>query len=138
MHRVRWWLAASIATAIQLFGLYRPTGPPEVDQLPGLDKIAHVSIFAVPLLLILVAVSGLGEVRIARRRWLVIVGVFLGHAVLSEVIQGTFYRERTGDPLDVLADWAGVALGLGAFLLLNRRHSGAVSPEGEPEPAVRS
>jgi hypothetical protein len=37
--------------------------------------------------------------------------VFAVHAVLSEVVQGSLYRYRTGDPYDVLADWVGLGLG---------------------------
>jgi hypothetical protein len=39
----------------------------------------------------------------------VVVGLFAAHAVVSEAIQHLWYRHRTGDPLDVLADWVGIA-----------------------------
>jgi hypothetical protein len=39
-----------------------------------------------------------------------LVGVLLAHAVVSEVVQGVFMPHRDGDPLDALADAAGVLL----------------------------
>jgi len=42
----------------------------------------------------------------------VVVGIFAAHAVVSELIQHVWYRHRTGDPLDVLADWVGIAAGV--------------------------
>ena len=41
-----------------------------------------------------------------------VVGVFSAHAVASELIQHVWYRYRTGDPLDVIADWIGIAAGV--------------------------
>ena len=40
------------------------------------------------------------------------VGVFAAHAVVSELIQHVWYQHRTGDPLDVVADWIGIAAGV--------------------------
>jgi hypothetical protein len=38
-----------------------------------------------------------------------VVGVFGVHAVVSELIQHVWYQHRTGDLLDVVADWVGIA-----------------------------
>ena len=52
------------------------------------------------------------------------------HAVVSELVQHFFYTGRTGDPLDVLADWAGVTLGaVVGVALLGRVQRG---PGGAP------
>ena len=51
------------------------------------------------------------------------VGVFAAHAVVSELIQHLWYRYRTGDPLDVIADWIGVAAGVVLALLIVLRGS---------------
>jgi cytosine/uracil/thiamine/allantoin permease len=59
------------------------------------------------------------QVRI--RTILVVAAIFAVHGVLSEIIQHTFYRERSGDPLDVLADWSGIIVGVCGFLLVARR-----------------
>ena len=58
--------------------------------------------------------------RLAAAPVWVAAGLFLAHAVVSEVIQGVAYPSRTGDPLDVLADAIGVMVGVGAFQLLTR------------------
>ena len=41
---------------------------------------------------------------------MVAIWVFAAHAVVSELIQGAFYTDRSGDPLDLLADWSGIAI----------------------------
>jgi hypothetical protein len=37
------------------------------------------------------------------------------------MIQHFFYRTRTGDPRDALADAVGICLGVGVFLLIHYR-----------------
>jgi VanZ family protein len=61
--------------------------------------------------------------------------LFSLHAVASELIQGAFYVWRKGDPLDVVADLAGIALGLGVFGLVRRRAPRRGTAAGRPEPA---
>jgi hypothetical protein len=75
-----------------------PAGP---DGVPGLDKVVHVATFGA------LAFTGL-RVGLAARWWLPLLAV---HAVASEVIQGLLLSRRSGDPLDVLADLAGVLAG---------------------------
>ena len=112
-----WRLAAAgagLALAFHLWGLYRPSAPPEAALFPGADKILHAFGFALPVILIAVAYvlrcRAVG--RPPRRRVLaVIAGVFVAHAVVSELIQHRFYVHRAGDPLDVLADWTGIVAG---------------------------
>lgn len=117
---------AALALAGQLYGLYRETGPPTPAWFPQADKLEHGLGFALPAGLVLVAldVRERTQRRVAERsgrRAVVVAAVFATHAVVSELIQHAFYRHRTGDPFDVLADCAGVALGVGAALLLRRR-----------------
>ena len=113
-----WQLAAAgavIAVLLQLWGLYRVVGPPRPPWFPFADKLEHAVGFAVPVILILLAAA-------LRRppgwQWpspaaqAAVVGVFAAHAVVSELIQHVWYRHRTGDPLDVLADWVGIAAGV--------------------------
>lgn len=126
------WLLAAVAVAIQFFALYRPSGPPSSLSIPGLDKVAHLLIFALPVLLILLALSS--SVRslspsvrsLSLSKGMIIIGIFAAHAVISEVVQGTFYRHRNGDPWDVVADVLGIALGGLVFVLVARRRSGRV------------
>ncbi len=53
-----WRLAAAgagLAVAFHLWGLYRPSAPPEAALFPGADKILHAFGFALPVILIAVA-----------------------------------------------------------------------------------
>ena len=111
--------AAALAVLVQLWGLYRVTGPPTPPWFPNADKVEHVLGFAAPVFLVLLA-SWRG--RQARSRTIIVVALIFGvHAVLSELIQHTFYRGRSGDPLDVLADWSGIIVGVCGFLVVSRR-----------------
>ena len=112
-------VAAALALLAQFWGLYRVTGPPTAPWFPNADKVLHAVGFAVPVFLVLLAIW-LGR-RIRTRTILVVAAIFGVHAVLSEIIQHTFYRERSGDPLDVLADWSGIIVGVCGFLLISRR-----------------
>ncbi|GAB3759097.1 VanZ family protein [Microlunatus parietis] len=114
--------AAVISCLAQLIALYRPAGPPAPDLVPHLDKVGHLVIFAVPVLLIMLW-------RAARRRgrpgpWFgtAVIAIFVGHAVLSEVVQGALLPDRSGDLFDVGADLLGIAIGYGtAVLIIARR-----------------
>ncbi len=102
---------AAVALGVQLLALYLPgsaEGPLELAGLPGADKVVHAFLFGVPVYL-------LG--RLTRRVGLVAIG-FAVHAVVSELVQRWFVPYRDGDPLDALADLAGIGL---AVLLLRRR-----------------
>ncbi|HSU37048.1 MAG TPA: hypothetical protein VLJ88_15430 [Propionibacteriaceae bacterium] len=105
---------AGLAVAFHLWGLYRPSAPPQAGLFPGADKILHAAGFALPVILITVA-YGLrcrADGRPPMRRVpAVIGGVLVVHAVVSELIQHRFYLHRAGDPLDVVADWIGIAVG---------------------------
>ncbi|HEX8488153.1 MAG TPA: VanZ family protein [Propionibacteriaceae bacterium] len=114
---------AALAVLAQLYGLYRSSGPQTLSWFPQADKLAHLVLFAVPVGLILLArgVRTNGASRWAPHRFTAsVVVLFLLHAVVSELIQHTFYATRTGDPLDVLADWLGVAVGVALARLLGR------------------
>ena len=133
-----------LAVLVHLFGLYRPTGPPSPAWFPRADKVEHLVGFGAPVCLLLLARlsrrTGTGPAGVARNdpaaaprrdrfpRW--VVGIFAGHAVVSELVQHSFYRHRTGDPVDALADLAGVTLGWWVARLLARR----VLPSGLPDP----
>jgi hypothetical protein len=142
-----WQLAALGAVAavlLQLWGLYRVAGPPQPSWFRFADKVEHTVGFALPVLLILVAGALHGRlgwqwpgrrtsflVRLGwqwpgRRTSFLVVAIFAAHAVVSEVIQHVWYRYRTGDPLDVLADWVGITVGFLLFRLIFLRRSRAL------------
>lgn len=108
-----WAALALLATALQLYGLYRVTGPQILSWFPHLDKVEHGAGFALPLALTVLALGlRVGPEAFRRRRVLtLLVGASAAHAVVSEIVQHAWYRHRTGDPADVLADWVGVAVG---------------------------
>lgn len=138
--------AALVALVVHLWGLYRDHGPPSVPWFPQADKLEHLVGFGLPCFLVLLALqtfasaserrsaggSGdrppVGQVRAAAagrllgvRTVALVVGLFVLHAGVSEVVQGELYTTRSGDPLDALADVTGTALGLVAYLVLRRR-----------------
>lgn len=95
------WIALAVVLVGHLCALYAPGSPePAPVDIPGLDKVVHVALFALPAFLI---------GRLTRASWPL--WLLLAHAPISELIQHAFIPLRTGDPLDLLADLAGVALG---------------------------
>lgn len=107
--------ALALAVLVQLVVLYAPAGP-GAGPFPNSDKVVHVLVFLVP---VAVATLVTGRPR-------VVAAVFVAHAVVSEVVQGTVLPMRSGDPLDALADVVGVGLGLAVALrIARRRGSGA-------------
>jgi mRNA-degrading endonuclease toxin of MazEF toxin-antitoxin module len=81
-----------------------------VPLFPHADKVVHVLVFLVPT-----AVALLAGIRPV-----LVVALFAGHAVVSEVVQGALLTTRSGDPLDVLADLTGVALAVVLWRLVAR------------------
>jgi hypothetical protein len=104
--RVALAVAAALAVLVQLVVLYVPRAP-GVPLFPGADKVIHLLVFAVPVLLLLMA-------GVSPRP---VVAVFAVHAGASELVQGTLLPDRSADPLDALADLAGVALGWAVWRL---------------------
>jgi VanZ family protein len=122
-------LGAVVAVLLQLWGLYRVAGPPQPSWFRYADKVEHALGFALPVLLILVAAAlygGPGRQWPGTRTRVLVVAMFTAHAVVSEVIQHLWYRHRTGDPLDVIADWVGIAVGFVLFRLSFLRRSRAL------------
>ena len=102
-----WWLLLWVALITQMVVLYAPSAPggPEVS---GLDKVIHASVFGAPALFALLA--GVPP------RW--VLGLLVLHAPVSELVQATMLPARDGDLADGVADVTGVALALGAFMVI--------------------
>lgn len=107
---VTWRVLFTVAVVGHLVVLYWPR-PVSAGGLPYLDKAVHLAVFAA------VATTGL-RARVLPALWLV--GLLAVHAVVSEVLQASALPARSGDPWDVVADLAGVALGAVAATVLAR------------------
>lgn len=107
---MRWSLLAALLVQVALLYLYVPT-PSGAASIPHADKVVHAAIFAAPALL-----GVLGGLR----PWLVAL-VLAVHAPVSEMVQHYLIPGRFGDPVDMLADWAGIGIGLVLGLWLARR-----------------
>ena len=107
-----------VTVVVQLVVLYAPRTP-SAGSVPGLDKLVHAAVFAA----VAWAALRCGFPRLA------VAVVLTAHAVLSEVLQAQLLAARSGDPLDVVADLAGVvlALALGRSAVPN---GGAARPAG--------
>jgi VanZ family protein len=95
---LRWRLAFVLVVIVQLVVLYWP-GAPSTGGVP-IDKVVHATVFG--------AVLWVGARAGVPFRPLL--AVLVGHAVVSELIQHYLLSGRTGDPLDVVADLAGVLI----------------------------
>jgi hypothetical protein len=83
--------AAVVAVAVHLWGLYRDHGPPTPGWFPQSDKLEHLVGFGLPCFLVLLALhlraAAAGGTLRARTVGLV-AGLFVLHAVVSELVQG--------------------------------------------------
>jgi hypothetical protein len=132
-------VAAGLAVVLQLWGMY--AGPPAAaNWFPGADKVQHAVAFALPVLLVPWAdtLRRRAAGRPPRARVLVgMVWISAAHAVVSELVQHIAYTDRVGDPLDVLADWSGIAVGgllAGTVLTLQQagRHRALLAAQKVP------
>ena len=108
----RWWVAVSVLSLLgHLAVLYWPVVT-VVGPVTWSDKVVHVLVFAVPVVLV-------GR---ATRRPLWTTLAFAAHAPVSELTQQLLLPGRSGDLWDVVADLAGVLVGAVA-LVVSRRAS---------------
>ena len=96
--------AFGAAVLVSLVVLFAPAGdvPPAP---PGVDKVVHLLLFAV------LAVTG----RWAGVRLGALAAVLAAYAALSEVLQALTPLARSGSPADLLADLAGIAVGIAGW-----------------------
>ena len=99
-------VVAACLLLVQSLVLYWPSPPdvPVAGLIPHLDKLVHLGVFALPTAARVVAL----------RRWGPAVAAMVLQASVSEAVQGAFIPGRGADPLDLVADLAGVALGVAA------------------------
>lgn len=101
-----------LALLLQVYVLYLYVpGPSDTVAIPHADKLVHAAVFALP--------AAVGVVA-RLRPWLVGL-VLAAHAPVSELVQHLWVTGRSGEPWDVVADWVGIALGLGLGALVASR-----------------
>jgi VanZ family protein len=106
-----WRIGFVAAVALQLYGVYTPREAGPHVGIPGIDKVAHLFLFG--------SVAFLGLMVRIPARWLL--GALVANAIVSELVQYWVLPQRDGDPFDVLADLAGVAVGAWlAFRVIRR------------------
>jgi VanZ family protein len=123
--RRRWKQIALLAAAIGLYWLamFAGTHLPLQTTPPGdpysLDKLQHITAFAIFAALLCYAGSTFGVARL--RLYVGVIGLIAGYAAIDEFSQ-QFVPERTPDFFDWLADMAGAATGIVAFAAIRRIH----------------
>lgn len=129
----RWW-PTGLTLGVILWLTLAPSPVPETDipLFPGADKIVHALMMAA---LTLVADFDLG--RVEKRR---LSGVKAKHvcvialltaifAAIDEWLQGAMGLGRTADPMDLLADIAGILTATVTLLIIHsRQHKNGSNP----------
>ena len=100
----------AVTVLVSLAVLFAP-GSDVPSAPPGVDKLVHLALF------LALALAG----RWAGIRAVPLAVLLVAYGGVSEVVQAVSDLERSGSVLDWLADAAGVALGLGAWALGERR-----------------
>ncbi len=100
-----------IAVVLQFVVLYAPRVPPVGSTGLPVDKFVHAGAFALATAALIWA---------GVPRW-VAISVMAAHAPLSELVQSRLLVDRSGDPMDVVADLVGVVLGVLAVDALQSR-----------------
>lgn len=90
-----WW----VMLLVQAYGLYGPVVQ-DPEGPVGLDKVGHLLMFGVA--------AGAAAALRSRVALLVVVG----HALVSEPLQGLLTDSRQPDLLDLAADLVGIAVGV--------------------------
>ena len=81
-------------------------------ELFSVDKLVHAGVFAVLVILLVRAVrSHHGEVDLRSRGILLWIGACIAYGGALEIMQGTFFIQRTADLLDFIANGTGCLLG---------------------------
>lgn len=94
--------ALALACALHLLVLYLPRAPSIGPSGVRLDLLVHAAVFAGVALAAVWAGAPLRLVAV----------VLVAEAVVSEVVQGLWLPQRSGDVTDAAADLVGTALGL--------------------------
>ena len=87
--------------------LFPTTNIPKVE-VPAIDKLGHVILFAILVIIWLLFVLSKTKGKLTSI-WVVLSAFFYG--IIIEVSQGLFFESRTADEWDIFANSAGILLG---------------------------
>ena len=88
--------------------LFPTTNIPKVE-VPAIDKLGHVALFAILVIIwLLFALSKTKGGKLISI-WVVLITFFYG--IIIEALQGMFFESRTADGWDIIANSAGILLG---------------------------
>lgn len=118
-------LPAIVWTILIVVGCWIPSNRLAVDEtatsllrVPNLDKLAHLFLFG------LFGALWTRAFPRGRTRFALVMAAGLALAIVTEVGQGTRYVRREADLLDAVADTLGTALGIAAWIGLEKSRLG--------------
>ena len=88
--------------------LFPITNFPKVE-VPSIDKLGHVILFSILVIIWLLFVLSKTKVGKLTSIWVVLVAFFYG--IIIEASQELFFESRTADVWDIIANSAGILLG---------------------------
>lgn len=109
------FLGIAYTLVLTLLLLFPSTDVPDIE-VPFLDKIGHVSLFA--FLALIWAMYSWVKTEGTRARLFLILPVIFLYGIIIEVLQELFFQPRTGDIWDVVANFVGIVLGGLIFYVL--------------------
>ena len=106
------YIGITYSLFISFILLFPTTNIPKVE-VPFIDKLGHVTLFAILIIIWLFFVlSKTGGNRLTST-WVVLIVFFYG--IIIEALQGLFFESRTADGWDIIANSAGILLGWSIF-----------------------
>ena len=88
--------------------LFPTTNIPKIE-VPYIDKLGHVTLFAILVIIWLLFVLSKTKGSKLTSIWVVLIAFFYG--IIIEASQGMFFESRTADGWDIIANSAGILLG---------------------------
>lgn len=107
-----WWPSA-LVTAVIIYATWvpKPIDPADIPPIPHIDKLIHAVMMGGLLGALLFDWRRADRSRrLGLRTVIVFASAVAAFSVVDEIVQGLLPIGRPSDPLDLLADWAGVAL----------------------------
>jgi len=102
------FIGISYTLFITFLLLFPITNFPKVE-VPFIDKLGHVILFSILVIIWLLFVLSKTEVGKLTSIWVVLIAFFYG--IIIEASQGLFFESRTADVWDIIANSAGILMG---------------------------